>query len=136
MTHCLMLVFHGHPVNILLYCSCLCCHLDESRGIFHDDNLWWMSSFLYLSSHQEYGWDHFNRFNHVAGRKMYRSTLPCRIWYTFVCETVRMKSNILRLLCLPKITHKMLAVYLCAALFNQYILDIKIGDECTMDGIW
>ena len=82
MTHCLFLVSnYQHPMNILLYCSCLCCHLYESIYLFMTV-LYGGFPLIYISL------AHRNRVGTIltcltlpcfVGCKMYRSTLPCRI---------------------------------------------------------
>jgi len=81
MTDSLYLVFHGHPVKILLYCSCLCCHLFESIYLYMTlicDGF----SFIYISFYAR------NRVGtlltgltlpYFVGCKMHRSALLCRI---------------------------------------------------------
>jgi hypothetical protein len=50
-TYCLHLISNDHPMNALLYCSCLCCHLYESKSYFYGSNLWWISMYvLFLSN--------------------------------------------------------------------------------------
>ena len=100
-----------------MYWSCLCCHLYERIGLFMT-TICGGFPLIYISLARK------NRVGtfltgltlpYFVGCKMYKSTFPCRICYSFVCETVRMTSNIRRFLYLfimPYITHKMLSVYI------------------------
>ena len=50
-TYCLHLISNDHPLNALLYCLWLCCHLYESKRYIYGSNLWWISIYVLFLSH-------------------------------------------------------------------------------------